>query len=769
MLGHGSVITNENVRVLNETALSIYNIEQLNQQEVDCLKKIIMICNVLYNRTDMTVLPIEDGFYDLLLEKYKVYDKNFQVGSAVVEVRDLIEKDLDGPKVAEPLVSFYTLTHKDETHGLLFDKIMMTGQQMVSKQDLLVEKVVVFDQNNLRKGTHDTEHNHPTLVGSLHKTKMVTNQEAIDAGVFNDPNFKILERDFFQQHIKQGIINPEEDIEIVVELKYDGISVEADCDNHVLSARTRGDTGIGKAVDIGPILNGYLFKNAGAMIGEKPIGVKFEAIMTKTNLDRFNKLRDRHYANCRTAIIGLFGASDAYLYQDLITLIPLAVDREDVPAIENRLQEIEFLNRLYRSHGEPLRYCYFKGKIPELLYLVKAFWDEAKVARNYLNFMYDGIVLSYLDERIRNRLGRVNYINEYSCAIKFDDDEKQTIFRGYTYEVGQHGNITPMIHYDPVEFIGTIHTKSSGSSYKRFQQLSLKYGDIINVAYRNDVMPYVSRVECEHNRNNPNPIIPFIETCPVCGSKLTLSDRGSVMLCTNNECPGRSIQRMSNMFQKLNIKGFSDASFAALKRTHLYELFDIPEHEIKEALGEANGQKFIETLDSLQKEPIKDYIVMGSLGFTGAAHRKWMSILEKITVKDLQEHYLQVGGNVLSFKDYLLHHFPNSVLLNTITTEWNFFVKDIECILQRIPLIQTFGMSSNVKGIIRFTGFRNKELVAKLRDMGYDADDNSSVTRKTDILIVPFEGFDSKKVQTAKRYGIKIMSQEAFIDNIEVL
>ena len=94
MVGNGSVITTDNIKVMNEQALEIYNIPSLSNQEVDCLKKIIMICNVLYNRTDLTVLPIEDGFYDLLLEKYKTYDQNFQVGSEVVELRNLIGKNI---------------------------------------------------------------------------------------------------------------------------------------------------------------------------------------------------------------------------------------------------------------------------------------------------------------------------------------------------------------------------------------------------------------------------------------------------------------------------------------------------------------------------------------------------------------------------------------------------------------------------------------------------------------------------------------------------
>ena len=78
MVGNASVINSENIKMLNDRALALYNIPELNSSEIEELKQLIMICNVLYNRTDMTVLPIEDGFYDLLLEKYKneTHDKN---------------------------------------------------------------------------------------------------------------------------------------------------------------------------------------------------------------------------------------------------------------------------------------------------------------------------------------------------------------------------------------------------------------------------------------------------------------------------------------------------------------------------------------------------------------------------------------------------------------------------------------------------------------------------------------------------------------------
>ena len=766
LLGNASVITSDNISNLNQTALEIYEKKELDKDEINCLKQIVMSCNILYNRTDMTVLPIEDGFYDLLLEKYKTYDSNFQVGSAIVEFRNFIENDIDsGQKIATSPIIFMDKVERNEVRQQMYEGIMRIGQPILDHHDFAVSPIE-FENDYISKRTHNTEHNHPDLVGTLDKCKFVFIKDAADAGVLDDPNVKILERDFFYDHIEKGIYPPDRVINVVAELKYDGISVEADCGLEVESARTRGDTGVGAAADITPILKGYKFKHAGCMIGEKPIGVKFEAIMTKTNLETFNKLRDRNYKNCRTAIVGLFGASDAYLYRDLITLVPLALDRNDVPSITNRQEEIEFLNRVFVSNGEPLRYCYMSGTVMEILYFIKCFWDEAKIARDYLDFMYDGIVISYLDEDIRQKLGRKNFINKYSMAVKFDPLEKQTIFRGYTYEVGQHGTITPMIHYDPVEFIGTIHTKSTGSSLERFNGLGLKYGDYISVKYVNDVMPYVSRVECEHNRNNPNPVIQFTETCPVCGSKLVVSDSGKTAICPNNDCPGRSIQRMVNMFSKLGIKGFANSSFEALGKSHLWELFEIDDDNIREKLGEADGTSFILSLRSLRSNPIKDYIVMGSLGFTSIAHKKWQSILQYITIGNMFDLY-QRSRSEEEFRQSLILRIPNlgEVTSYTIAKEFPFFEKDIIEIL-KWNIIDSFGSSNEGKLQIRFTGIRNKQLSELLINAGYDADDSSSVTKKTDILIVPYEGFSSNKTKKISDKCI-IVPIDEFINNMD--
>lgn len=760
--GDPSVLTNQNIAALNIIAMRLYELsnEEMDEDAIECLKYILMVCNLLYNRTDMEVLPIEDGFYDLLLEKYKVFDKNFQVGSAVVDFRSSVKKDIGATEPVCPIVYLEKREINDPVQEMVYNSIMRTNQPIMNFIDLN-QSPITFNNQIVSKRTHTTEHSHPTLVGTLDKSKFVLMSDAVKMGAENDSNVKILERDFFYKHISEGIIKPDQYLTMVLELKYDGVSVEADCTNVVESARTRGDTGIGVAADISPILAGYLFKHAKVMENKEAIGVKFEAIMTRSALYQFNIAREYNYSNCRTAIIGLFGAGDAYLFRDYITLIPLAVDRNDVPEIKDRLAEICYLNELYRSNGEPLRYCIIQGTYVECLFQIKKYLEEAKAAREYLDFMYDGIVVSYLDPDICEKLGRENFINKYSMAVKFDPLCKTTTFRGYTYEVGQNGNITPMIHYDPVEFYGTIHTKCSGASLARFQELGLKYGDHIDVTYVNDVMPYVNKPDCEYNRQNPNPVILPPDKCPVCGSTLIISESGKMLLCPNWNCDGRRIGRTSNMLAKMNMKGFGESMIKAIGKYSLRELINLDEDYLAPRIGDGNAKNFIELMNRLKTEPIYDYNIVGSLGFTGIASKKWQNVFKNTTIDGLVKLY---ENNQL--EEFLANvKGVGPVTAQTINNEMDLYIEDIRFIMSNMSNVVD-SWNVRVGKQIRFSGCRNQQLEKQLCNAGYDADSSQSVTKQTDILIIPYEGYTSSKTKKMSSTGL-IIPIEDFIANLD--
>jgi len=737
-----SILTPQVFQELSDDALTLLNIKDHSESQVRAMQKLLMICNVLYNRSDMLVLPVEDGVYDLLLEAYKKYDPHFQVGSAVVQFRS--QAEIENPKIKEvtcPIV-FLPKVERDEMRQEIFEKLSSFDHNKYSYRDTIPDEISDYQQD-ITKRTHDTAHHHPDLVGTLDKCKFVLDSEAIALGVYNDPNVKILERDFFQKHIAEGIINPNEDIEMVLELKYDGISIEADCSNIVESARSRGDTGAGVASDMTPILYGYSFPY-NTYFKDYTLGVKFEAIMTKTDLERFNLLRGTSYANCRTAIIGLFGSSDGWKYKNLITLVPLAIDRNEKPDIRNRIEEIEFCNAVFKKHGEPLRYIYIHGNVTELLYQIKKFSEEAYAFRDYVNFMFDGIVVSYLDERIRQKLGRENYINKYSMAVKFNPESKLTYFTGYTYEIGQDGRICPMIHYNPVEFFGTIHTKSTGSSLARFKQLGLKYGDVIKVTYVNDVMPYVESVDCVHNRNNTEPLCEFPTVCPDCGTPLVISDSGKTAICPNINCNAKMVTRLTNMLQKMNIKGFADSTIRTLGIKSFYEFMHLTYDQTANQIGPTNAMNLMDAINQIKNGNIPDYIIIGSLGITGCAANTWKMIFSQISLKDF---VIQMDTNpqmMLQALSCINGIGPKTA--SVIINEYPYYQRDIHYILENTNYVNSANLMAGNHKQIRFSGIRDLQLAQQLCNLGFDADGNSGITKNTEILIVPYKGFTSSKV-----------------------
>lgn len=744
--GDISCITQENVRLINNLTLSLLNKNEYIADELNDMYNILWISNILYNNTDRSMLPLEDGIYDLLQENYKKYNPNYQVGA-----EPIFFEPTEQFETIQELKPLFREKNIDTSDILFYNEL--SREPKLNKYDIQKYLFNYVPSEYITKRQTNTKHNYPKLVGTLDKCKFVLNSQAIEKGVFEDSNVQVVERDFFMKHIEMGILHPSRVFKMILELKYDGVSVEGDVSNMIESARTRGDANEGIAADLTPILRGYRFPQAYKIPRNEVFGMKFEAIMTHYNLARYNSIKGKNYSNCRTAISGLISSSDAAKYRDYITLIPLATSLDI-----DRLTEVEFMNTYYQT-GEYLRYTVVEGTYIEILFQIKRFVEEAEYMRAYMPFMYDGVVISYIEQDLINKLGRVNSVNKYSMAIKFNPLKKQTVFRGYTFTIGQDGSVTPMIHYDPVEFFGTIHDKSTGHSYERYKSLQLKEGDLIDVEYVNDVMPYVTKPDNSHNATNPNPIYPFIHECISCGTELIESESGKTIICPNVQCPERNLKRIVAMMQKLNLKDFSEASLKAIGYYSLTELIQLERKDVI-FLGDKTSEKFMDRINELKTKEIYDYKIVGSLGFTGIAIEKWKLILNHYTIPELiQFHaYNKLKDSIVHIKGI------GPITAQTIADEFNFFLNDLLTISRMSNIIISKGMKSGKT--IRFTGFRDQTLMNKLIDMGHDASDKSGVTKTTDILLIPYLNFTSSKTNKVGENTLIIPVQE-FIQNMD--
>lgn len=731
----GDPIIPDNIRqIMIDKSMECINKQKIEQQDYNDIMLIIQISNALYNNGANITLPIDDPIYDALIVLCKVQGLQYPVGAPPIVFNiepvakqnyDLLDTGDKGPKEVVRIIP-----NKDK---------MMYFHPLTRNYTLPIEEdfIVHHDNTLVKKKSRNVSSNY-NMCGTLDKCKYTLKADALADGVLDDKTVQIFERDFLGAHVQQGIINPGH-IKLIASLKYDGVSVEEEVAGHkIVFACTRGDTSNNEASDLTPILGGMEFSRAKGIVDESEVfGIKFEYIVTENNLKRIAQDFGKTYANPRNGVIGLLGGLDARMYRDYLTPIPL----ESSLNID-RLTELDFLNKFYTKNIS-MRHEVIEGDYTQVLFMVSQFVKNANELRDYMGFQYDGVVIEYADESIRQRLGKRGSVPRYATAIKFNPLRRVSTFTHYTYSVGQDGRVVPMTHFRPVEFFGAIHDKTTAHSLKRFIDLGLRCGDKVNLTLINDVIVYITKADDRANDTNPNPLEEFPTKCPCCGSDLVVTDSGNSAICPNFFCNEKVIGRLTNLFKKLNIKDFSSESIRALGVNWLRELYQLPKETVIEKLGEANGIKFLQRLEDMRRTKFSDYRILGSIGFTSIASETWKIILKNVPIEELLANTDTVLNNISAAKGI------GTKTVETIRNEIELFRPDIEFIFNNFNIERTIVGEEDNKAQVRFSGLRDHGLTNRFNEAGFDAREDAGVTGTTAILIIPYMGFESGNVTKA--------------------
>lgn len=86
-------------------------------------------------------------------------------------------------------------------------------------------------------------------------------------------------------------------------------------------------------------------------------------------------------------------------------------------------------------------------------------------------------------------------------------------------------------------------------------------------------------------------------------------------------------------------------------------------------------------------------------------------------------------------------------------------MQDLGLISSLKNVIPSFGNIVDAR-MVRFTGCRNKDLEEAFSKLGFDADGDKSVTKKTDILIIPYKGFSSSKLNKIDQNKCLILTED---------
>jgi DNA ligase (NAD+) len=597
------------------------------------------------------------------------------------------------------------------------------------------------DANLISKKKQNISHKYPELAGTLDKCKFVLRNDAKMYGIkdINKSNVLVFE-DVLHSWIgvAEAVYPPiEYKTDLIAELKYDGVAVDLEVDGDtVISAWSRGDTARDKAADLTPIFGGMKFPNAGPVQKGTVFGLQTECIITYENMMILSTQFGKSYKNARNAIIGLLGSLDARKYLPYFTLVPIRTAGLNIP---DREVEIEFLNSFY-TMGVNMKYAVLKGDVYSLLFQVHSFVSMAYNLIPSMPFLYDGVVVSLMDNKLKQILGRKNSVNKWSMAIKFETNRKKTVFTHYTFSVGQNGVITPKAWFRPVSFLGTVHDNTTAHSYQRFKQLALRPGDIVVIEYRNEVICYITKDVDPYNLANPNPEIQFPTLCPSCGTPLIFTEKSA--RCPNIVCPERNINRISNMLKKLSLKGFSDRYMEILKITSFKEFVCYDRNKAVSILGEVMGDKFMQLIQEFNNTVYEDYMIIGAIGFSSIAQRNWETILREVRISTIIEEDDKELYNILIGVEGV-----GPKTAETIVYERKAFMQDLIFIYSLPNIKKTFNTIKTTQAQVRFSGIRDAELEKAFNDLGFDASGSKGVTNSTEVLVIPFEGFMSNKLK----------------------
>lgn len=461
------------------------------------------------------------------------------------------------------------------------------------------------------------KHRYPDLRGTLHKCHFITKEDrGTDARKSLEDWVQSVENTLGRELTK-------EESKVLMELKWDGVSVIFECDEqrYVTRALTRGETGINEASDITELFKGYMFHDVDEFKG-KPVGIKTEVIMPDENLEEINKTVPKPFKNTRSAVSSIVNSNKGLDLSkvDYLEIIPLQV--QDFETKEIVKPKVLF------------------DKYPSSIVNIKDYDEVKKTTLDLISKRngrpVDGIVLRFTDENICKALGRDNNINEYERAYKFPALSKKTRLIDVNMSVGLLGAITPVAVVEPLIMNGNTIQNISLGSIGRLKTLDLHKGDEVIIKY--EIVPYLEIDEtCERNLDGELIEIPNI--CPICNSELDKTDL--VYKCVNRKCPSLVIGRLVNYINKLSIPYISISTVMAFNKlgilNSIEDLYRLKNH--KNTITQTSGfgaksyKNIINGIES--RKTLFDYQVLGSLGIENVGERIFKKILNIYYLREL--------------------------------------------------------------------------------------------------------------------------------------
>ena len=551
--------------------------------------------------------------------------------------------------------------------------------------------------------------------------------------------------------------------EALLSWKLDGLTVVLHyMDGKLAKAVTRGNGEVGEVVTN----NARVFKNVPLTIPHKgEIVVRGEAVISYSEFEKINsRIEDAEakYKNPRNLCSGsVRQLNNEITASRNVHFYAYSLVRADGADFANsRKAQLVFLEQQGFDVVE------YRLVNPDTIMDDIAYFEDK--IQTY-DIPSDGLVALYEDIAYGRSLGRTAKFPRDSIAFKWADELRETTLTQMEWSASRTGLINPVAIFEPVELEGTTVSRASVHNISIVRGLKLGIGDRITVYKANMIIPQIA----ENLTQSDTLEIP--EKCPVCGEPTEIRQVNDVqsLYCINPGCDAKKIKSFTLFVSRdaMNVEGLSESTLEKfLARGFLHEFADVfrlnrYEQEITqmEGFGEKSYRNLMESVETARNTTLPRIIYGLGIENIGVANAKMLCRSFRFSLDALREASVEELSDIDGIGEVIA------------TGIYEFFrnkerIEQLDHLLQEVTIAQETvdesaqtlaGMSFVITGSLEHYENRNA-----LKDVieAKGGKVTGSVTGKTTCLINNDLTSQSSKNKKAKELGIRIISEEMFMD-----
>ena len=586
-----------------------------------------------------------------------------------------------------------------------------------------------------------------------------------------------LANSYSREEIEDWVRKLPSGVEIVCELKYDGLSISLWYEHGVLvRALTRGDGVQGDDV----INNIKTISSIPWRIEWDDIPEFFElrgeVLLPWERFEALNKEREEQeeplFANPRNAASGTLKLQDpkevarrgleAYLYYMLGDQLPGTTHFERLETAKQWGFHISDAIKVCKNVDEVMAYI--------------AYWDTE---RKNLPVATDGIVLKVNNLAQQEELGFTAKTPRWAIAYKFPAEKQLTLLKEITYQVGRTGVVTPVANLEPVQLSGTIVQRATLHNEDFIKSLDIRPGDRVWVEKGGEIIPKIVGRADRNDEMSATPSLnnemmySFPDVCPECGAKLVRVEGEAAWRCPNEAgCPPQIKGKIEHFVSRkaMNIDGLGEETIDLLYqkelRHNIADIYDLKLEDIaaQERLGEKSAQNMLAGIEASKQVPWARVLFALGIRMVGETTAKKIARVYN-TIDNLQEASSeqlcaiedvgpQIAENIVAyFRDE-----RNLAIIERLRKAGLQFEGEAAEGPQSDKLA---GMSIVISGT--FSQHSRDEYKALIEAHG--GKNVGSVSKKTSFILAG-ENMGHEKRKKAEDLGIPLLSEEEFLEMI---